>query len=46
MATIVAMLQVDQVLQRPRAGHALLKARVAHRTFEVGSAGPPRADVV
>ena len=35
VATLVAMLQVDQVLQKPRAGTALLKARVAHRTFEV-----------
>ncbi|XP_043241834.1 probable ATP-dependent RNA helicase DHX35 [Amphibalanus amphitrite] len=35
IATLVAMLQVDQVLQRPRAGQALLKARMAHRTFEV-----------
>ena len=42
IATLVAMLQVDRVLQKPRGGTALLKARVAHRTFEVSR--PTRRD--
>ena len=35
IATLVAMLQVDQLLLKPREGQTLLKVRVAHRTLEV-----------
>ncbi|XP_043488976.1 probable ATP-dependent RNA helicase DHX35 [Polistes fuscatus] len=35
MATIIAMLQIQNVFIRPGGGQAIAKARVAHRKFEV-----------
>ena len=35
MATIIAMLQVQNVFIRPTTGQGSIKARVAHRLFEV-----------
>lgn len=35
LSTILAMLQVQNVFIRPAGGQAIVKARVAHRKFEV-----------